>query len=240
MRGSKRIAILTVLPIVVIACGLPQSSEFEQMSGDVQFGLDETTTTSTSTIPPTTIDATSTTLDQTTTTEIPTELVRLYFVAGSQLNPVSKALSTPVLPVQALAALLEGPQSDIGVGLRTTIPAKAAITVTKERGTAIIDLPAGIFDTMPTRDQVLFFAQLVLTIGQLSGIGPVLFTLDGQPTRAPRGVDGSTADPGEPVTVDDYVNLLAGAPATTSTTTTATPIEVPTPGEVAPVTSVSG
>lgn len=238
MRGTKRILVLTVLPIVIVACGLPQSSEFEQISGDeVQFGLDQTTTTSTSTIPPTTIDATSTTIAQTTTTEIPTELVQLYFVAGSQLNPVSQPLSSPVVPQRALSALQEGPPSDIGLGLRTTIPAEADITVVRERGTAVIDLPADIFDSMPLRDQPLFFAQLVLTIGQLGGIGPVVFTLDGEPARAIRGTDGSTGEPGEAVTVDDYLGLLAGAPQTTTSTTTTTVAPQP---EVAPGTSVGG
>ena len=238
MRGTKRILILAALPLIAIACGLPQSSEFEQISGDeVQFGLDQTTTTSTSTIPPTTIDATSTTIAQTTTTEIPTELVELFFVAGSQLNPQSQPLSTPVLPVQALAALLAGPRTDISPGLRTTIPTDAAITVVRERGTAVIDLPAGIFDTIPIRDQRLFFAQLVLTIGQLGGIGPVQFTLAGDPTSAIRG-DGSTGEPGEAVTVDDYLSLLAGAPQTTTSTTTTVP--VPPATEVAPGTSVGG
>ena len=99
------------------------------------------------------------------------------------------------------------------------IPADADITVVRERGQAIIDLPADIFDSMPLRDQPLFFAQLVLTIGQLGGIGPVVFTLDGEPARAIRGSDGSTGEPGEPVTVDDYLDLLAGTPQTSSTTT---------------------
>jgi spore germination protein GerM len=239
MRGTKRILVLTALPIVVVACGVPQSSEFDQISGDdVQFALDQTTTTSTTTIPPTTIDATSTTIAQTTTTEIPIELVKLYFVAGSQLNPVSLPLTSPVVPQRALSALQEGPPSDIGLGLRTTIPANADITVVRERGTAVIDLPADIFDTMPLRDQPLFFAQLVLTIGQLSGIGPVVFTLDGEPARAIRGTDGSTGEPGEAVTVDDYLDLLAGAPPTTSSTTTT--VAAPPATEVAPVTSVGG
>jgi spore germination protein GerM len=239
MRGTKRILVLTALPIVVVACGVPQASEFEQISGDdVQFGLDQTTTTSTSTIPPTTIDATSTTIAQTTTTEIPTELVQLYFVAGSQLNPVSQPLTSPVVPQRALSALQEGPPSDIGLGLRTTIPEDADITVVRERGTAVIDLPADIFDNMPLRDQPLFFAQLVLTIGQLGGIGPVVFTLDGEPARAIRGTDGSTGEPGEAVTVDDYLGLLAGAPQTTTSTTTT--IAVPPATEVAPGTSVGG
>lgn len=239
MRGTKRILALTALPIVVVACGVPQSSEFDQISGDdVQFGLDQTTTTSTTTIPPTTIDATSTTIALTTTTEIPTELVQLYFVAGSQLNPVSQPLTSPVVPQRALSALQEGPPSDIGLGLRTTIPANADITVVRERGTAVIDLPADIFDNMPLRDQPLFFAQLVLTIGQLGGIGPVVFTLDGEPARAIRGTDGSTGEPGEAVTVDDYLGLLAGAPQTTTSTTTT--VAAPPATEVAPGTSVGG
>ncbi len=238
MHGTKRILVLAALPLIAIACGLPQSSEFEQISGnDVQFGLDQTTTTSTTTIPPTTIDATSTTIALTTTTEIPTELVKLYFVAGSQLNPVSLPLTSPVVAQRALSALQEGPPSDIGLGLRTTIPANADITVVRERGTAVIDLPADIFDTMPLRDQPLFFAQLVLTIGQLSGIGPVVFTLDGEPARAIRGTDGSTGEPGEAVTVDDYLGLLAGAPQTTTSTTTTEVVPQP---EIAPVTSVGG
>ena len=42
MQGTKRILILAALPLIAIACGLPQSSEFEQIGGDeVQFGLDQ-------------------------------------------------------------------------------------------------------------------------------------------------------------------------------------------------------
>lgn len=205
--------------VAVAACGVTQSSEFEQITGDdIQFDLDQTTTTSTTTIPPTTVDATtSTTLALTTTTEIPVELVRIFFVAGSQLNSVSVPITSPVSPSQVLAALVAGPQPGIGIGLRTTIPVREGreITVVKERGTAIIDLPTGIFDVVVGRDQRLFFAQLVLTIGQLGGIGPVQFTLAGEPISVPSG-DGSQA---ETVTVDDYQSLLVGAPASTTTTT---------------------
>jgi len=187
MGALRRLVALSTLPIVVIACGLPQSSEFEQITGDdVQFDLDQTSTTTSTTIPPTTIDATSTTIAETTTTEIPTELVLVYFVAGSQLNSVSVPITSPVSPAQVLAALVAGPQSDIGIGLRTTIPDQAGqeIAVQKDRGSAIIDLPADIFDTMPSRDQRLFFAQLVLTIGRLGGIAPVQFTQPGEPVTA--------------------------------------------------------
>ena len=225
-----------VVAALVAGCGLPQSSEFEEVSGDdIQFELDETTTTSTSTIPPTTIDATTTTLAETTTTAILTEQVQLYFVAGSRLNQVSVPLTSPVSPEQVLAALVEGPPSEIGTGLRTTIPERAGqdITVSKERGTATIDLPPNIFDTITARDQQLFFAQLVLTIGRLGGIGPVTFTMAGEPITVLSG-DGSQVDT---VTFDDYQNLLVGAPPGTTTTT-----EPPAPPatETAPVTSIGG
>jgi hypothetical protein len=235
----RRLIALTVvflaMPVMAGACGVSQSSDFEQISGDdIQFDLDETTTTSTTTIPPTTVDATSTTLAQTTTTEIPTELVELYYVAGSQLNPVSVPLTSPVSPQRALTALQEADLGALGLGLRTTIPADAEITVTRERGTAIIDLPPDIFDSMPTRDQKLFFAQLVLTIGQLGGIGPVLFSTAGEPSTAVRG-DTTVAEAGVPVTIDDYQNLLPGAVAVTTTTTTAPP-----PPETATGSTIGG
>jgi len=237
MAGLRRLVALSTLPMVAIACGLPQSSEFEQITGDdVQFDLDQTSTTTSTTIPPTTIDATSTTIAETTTTEIPTELVLVYFVAGSQLNSVSVPITSPVSPAQVLAALVAGPQSDIGIGLRTTIPDEAGqeITVQKDRGSAIIDLPADIFDTMPSRDQRLFFAQLVLTIGRLGGIGPVQFTQAGEPVTAVSG-DGSNADT---VTIDDYQNLLVGAPPESATTTTVPP--EPPATETSPVTTLGG
>lgn len=235
-RWRLPVGALFVLAGLVAGCGLPQSSEFEEISGDdIQFELDETTTTSTSTIPPTTIDATSTTLAETTTTAILTEPVQLFFVAGSRLNQVSVPLTSPVSPEQVLAALVEGPPSEIGTGLRTTIPERAGrdITVSKERGTAIIDLPANIFDSISTRDQQLFFAQLVLTIGRLGGIGPVTFTMVGEPITVQSG-DGSQVDT---VTIDDYQNLLVGAPPETTTTTTEPP---PPATETAPVTTIGG
>ena len=227
---------LLVGPITLAACGLPQSSEFEQIGGDdIQFDLDQTTTTTSTTVPPTTIVATSSTIALTTTTEIPTELVLVYFVAGSQLNSVSVPLASPAAPAQVLAALLEGPPSAIGRGLRTTIPESAGrrIMVQKERGTAIIDLPTDIFDTMPSRDQRLFFAQLVLTIGRLGGIGPVQFTQGGNAIQAIAG-DGSNADT---VTFDDYQGLLVGAPPQTTTTTT---VPAPPATETPTATSVPG
>ncbi|MEN9506765.1 MAG: hypothetical protein RI958_2691 [Actinomycetota bacterium] len=239
MRTALSLTTTFALVSVGLAgCGVPTTGEFEAISREaVQFELDATSTTTTSTIPPTTIDATSTTALETTTT-ISTEDVLIFFVAGSQLNPVTIPLARPASPSQVMAKLLEGPRSlgDVGTGLRSAIPAGADITVSKVSGVGVIDLPPDIFDSMPTRDQRLLYAQLVLTIGRLGGIGPVRFTLGGEPARVVRG-DGSVTEPGETVTVDDYAILLTGQapPETTlgpaTETTAAEPI---TPTEPTP------
>jgi hypothetical protein len=225
------LVVVTTAAVFVAGCGVPQSGEFEAISrDDIQFDLNATTTTSSSTVPPTTLDVTTTT-EAAPTTTISTEDVLLYFVSGSQLTSVTQALARPATPSQVLAQLLKGPPSgDIGTGLRSTIPDGAALTVERANGVGIIDLPTNIFDAMPSRDQRLFFAQLVLTIGRLGGIGPVQFTRAGEPASVIRG-DGTTTAPGDFVTVDDYAVLLTGSPSvvasitedgTTTTTTTTT------------------
>ncbi|MEX0848471.1 MAG: GerMN domain-containing protein [Ilumatobacteraceae bacterium] len=232
----RRVVSITIaVTAATAACGVPQSSEFEPIGREnIQFDMDATTTTSSSTVPPTTIDATTSTQLVTTST-ISTEDVLIYFVAGSQINPVTLPLARPASASQVMAKLLEGPPTgDIGTGLRSTILPGAQITVTKASGVGIIDLPAGIFDAMPSRDQRLFFAQIVLTIGRLGGIGPVQFTLAGVPTRVQRG-DGTTTEPGDAVTVDDYAVLLTGS-------TPAEPKDdaTPPPDETPPGTTIAG
>ena len=144
-----------------------------------------------------------------------------------------------------MASLLEGPPAgDVGTGLRSTIPRGVEITVTRDRGTAIIDLPLDLFDTVVTRDQRLVFAQLVLTIGRLGAIGQVQFTQGGEPAPVIKG-DGTTTEPGETVTVFDYEQLLTGAvpPETTSATTTTTvpaPAEAPVPPASATTMPIEG
>ena len=51
-------------------------------------------------------------------------------------------------------------------------------------------------------------AQIVLTITDVPGIEEVVFTTDGEPLRVYQRDDELT-DPGEPVTRDDYQELLA-------------------------------
>ena len=223
----KRVVVLTVAMIALAAaCGLPNENKFRPIDrGEDRFGLWETSTTSTTTTlaPTTTLDVTTSTVAETTTT-IATEQVEIYFPSGRQLARVSVAMSARPSLTQVMAKLLEGPpDGELGIGLRTVLSPDADITVTSEAGVASVDLPGGIFDAIDSTDQRLMFGQIVLTLtGCCPGVGQVLFTLDGQPTRVFRG-DGSATEPGERVSRDDYTVLLTsvGEPIVTTTTSTA-------------------
>jgi hypothetical protein len=220
----RRILLLTVIMIVVAAaCGLPSQSEFKAIDrAEDGFGLSETSTTSTTTTvaPTTTLDVTTSTIIETTTT-IATELVEIYFPTGRQLTSISQSMPAKPALTQVMAKILEGPPNgDLGIGLRAVLPRNADITVISAAGVATVDLPAGIFDTLDSTDQRLMFGQIVLTLlGCCSGVGQVVFTLDGAPTRVYRG-DGSATDPGERVSRDDYTVLLTSVGQPIETTTT--------------------
>lgn len=223
-----RVALIVLATMSLWACGLPDDETFSPISRDDRFGLSQTTTptTTTTTAPTTTVDATTTTAAVTTSTLV-TELVDLYFITGRQLTGVATALPLEPALSQVLAALLKGPpEGGLGSGLRSALPADETLTVTSEAGIATVDLPATIFTTLDPADQRLLLGQVVLTLTDRPGVGPVVFTLAGQPTRVFRG-DASLTEPGQAVSRDDYLVLLtggaakAGASDPTSTTTSA-------------------
>jgi hypothetical protein len=216
-------AAATAFTVAIAACGLPADDRFEPIGADDdRFGLAQTTTPTTSTAPTTTVDATTTTALATTST-IASEPVRLYFITGRQLTSVVQALPAEPALGQVMAALLDGPPSGgLGTGLRTTLPVGADINVTSGAGIATVDLPAGIFDSLEPSDQRLVFGQIVLTLTDRPGVGPVVFTLDGQRMRVFRG-DASLPEQGESVSRDDYLGLLSTAPTPTTTSVPVTP-----------------
>jgi hypothetical protein len=221
----RLLALTTGFIALAVSCGVPDSGEFEAENGEIPNDLDATTTSTTTstTLPTTTIDATSTTIEATTSTAVRTAEVTLYFVSGSQIFPVAVQLLPNATADQVLQKLLAGPDiGEAGFALRTAIPPGAQITVAAANGVGTIDLPTDIFDDMAAREQRLVFAQLVLTIGSLGGIGPITFTSGGEPYGAIRG-DGSFADPGQAVSKDDYAIMLTGqAPPVTTTSTSTT------------------
>lgn len=202
---------VTALAVALVACGVPGAGEFEQIEeGQIPYGLAETTTTR----PPTTTSTTrppqtTTTTPELTTTTLALQDVRLYFLTGLQLVPIQRALAAPATPSQVLAALVEGPPTgELGVGLRTALPATDGLVVTLERGVATVDLPAGYVDRIPATEQRRAIAQIVLTLSVLPRASLVVFREAGEPLAVPRG-RGDLSDPGEPVTFEDYEPLLS-------------------------------
>jgi spore germination protein GerM len=126
-----------------------------------------------------------------------------------------------------MAALLGGPpEGGLGTGLRSALPEDAEISVLSEAGIATVDLPATIFETLDPLDQRLMLGQIVLTLTDRPGVGPVVFTIAGEPTRVYRG-DASLTEPGQAVSRDDYLVLLTGGAVATATTATTTSSSAP-------------
>lgn len=240
----RRLVVLTIVMITgAVACGLPRDGEFEAISPEQdESGLSESPTTSTTTMPTTTtspqstttIDGTTTTSVAQTTTTIATELVDIYFPSGRGLASIPRTMPANPSLTQVMGAILEGPPAgELGITLRRVLPdglRERDIPVANAAGVATVDLPEGIFDSLDAIDQRLLFGQIVATLTNCcAGIGQVVFTLDGQPTRVYRG-NGETTEPGEAVSSDDYTNLLTGAtgtPATTAPPTTMPPTTMP-------------
>lgn len=212
-----------LLVALATACGAPSSGGFTVIEdNNIPDVLTETTTTMPATTT-TTIELASTTAptEQPSTTIVATEPVTLYFIAGSQLVPVSQLLARPVTIAQTMKVLEQGPVG-AGVGLRTALslglesrPSNAM------RGVVKVDLDPAFFAKMDLRDQRLAIGQIVLTLTEQRGVGAVMFTQNGQPIEVFLD-NGATSTVGQNLAHDDYVSLLNSPPPTTTTTTTTT------------------
>lgn len=228
----RRIAALATAIIgAAAACGIPDGGDVQRID-QVPFELSDT-------IPPTTTSSTTTTVLETSTssaqtsTTIATEQVRLYFVAGSQLANVSITLASPASLAQVVSALQAGPPAgELGTGLRSPIPVRAAIIVTDDgSGVATVDLGEGFFDGIATTDQRLVIAQIVLTLVGRPGVGQVQFTQAGAELAVPLGT-GQLSQPGQRLSRRDYEALL-------STSTAPPPTTLPLDAVIATTTSAS-
>jgi hypothetical protein len=210
-----------MLALFTVACGVGEGSKFERVASPIPLGLDDT-------LPPTTIeqtttsDAVTTSSDQATTSTISTsESVLMYFISRGQLTKVPVPLTPGPTLFQVIARLQGGPpEGDEFVGLRSAVPATVLIDVTDDRtGVASVDLPPRFFDRIVPSEQRLAIGQIVLTLLNRPSFGQVRFTSDGEPIEVPKG-SGELAEAGELLSVRDYESLLDSPPDTTSTTTT--------------------
>jgi spore germination protein GerM len=211
------VAVAAVVTLVA-GCGEDGGDGFRAITPPPD--LSESTTTTTTTAPSTTE---ATTLLPTTT--VPTEVVSLYFVAGSQLRKTERIRPRGVSISDVVDLLTAGPVGDAGgAPLRSAIPASPRI-LTKASvtgGVATVDLAPAVRD-LPRQDQLFVFGQVVLTLTERPNVGQVRFTLGGSPLAAFLP-DGSQRDGA--VTKEDYQTLLNGI-ATTVATTTAPPASPP-------------
>lgn len=166
------------------ACGIDEeSSPRLRDPEDVPFGLADPPV-------PTTVSATPTSLGVSGAA---------CFVDGDVI------IRRPVTEPTLLGRLRASP-ADGDTEIVTALPDPALVLeVTVEAGVAAIDL-GETFVELPTATQRLAVAQLVCTASSSPGVGQVRFLLDDEPLAVPEG-DGSSSD--EPVSLDDYRDLLA-------------------------------
>ncbi len=200
--------VLAAFTVATISCGVPGSSKFTAIDKkNIPFGLSETTAVPTTT---TTIALASTTTVVQPATTIATETVLLFFVAGTQLRPVTQLLPSPASLAQTMSVLETGPQGELGIGLRTAIPERSQSAIKVAGGVATVDLPATFFNAMAPQDQRLAIAQIVVTLTNQRGVGQVTFTQGGVPISVLRG-GGELTLPGQVLVSADYDQLLTGS-----------------------------
>jgi len=201
----RRVALqMAGIGLLVASCGVVGDGKVDSVTPP--FGLDDTAVPTTAA---TTTTAPSTTLPgfDTTTTLVQTEAVRLYFVTGSQLLYVERALAAPAALPQIVAALQEGPPpGDLGAGLRSALPAAVINVNDTNAGIAAVELPEAFFDGIQALDQRLVVGQLVLTLTDSRGIGQVQFNL-----AVPKA-SGEVVPAGGPLARSDFASLLVNAP----------------------------
>lgn len=199
-----RVLVVFTSLFLTMSCSVPSSGKIQTVDpAQIPYELNATTT---STIGPSSLSSWSPGDNVDGTPSV--EAVSLFFIAGSQVVPITRMLLSPASASQVYAALAEGvPPGDTAAGLRTAIPESTAVSVVVERGIARVELPGEFTSAIPGAEQRMAIAQIVLTLTRRSGIGQVVFSSAGQPQSVPRG-RGDLTQPGGSVACEDYSNLL--------------------------------
>lgn len=202
MRRSIPVVLCSTL--ILASCSVPKNGTFETISSDdIPFGLNAEQTT----IPQLTTQTAVENLDPPGTEY---EQIDLYFIRNAAVTRVQRSLISPVDENAALVALTEGLVKDsTTVGLRSAIPASLEARVDVDRGVATVNATRAFLNSLPAVDQRLAIAQIVLTLTSRPGIGQVVFFVDGKAIAVPKG-RGDLSGVGDPVTFDDYTNIIVG------------------------------
>ena len=200
----RRIAVSLCSSLLLAACSVPKNGPFETISNDdIPFGLNAAQTTA----PQSATETTVANLDPPGTEY---EQVDLYFIRNAAVTRAQRSVISPVDANGALAALTEGLVEDsTTVGLRSAIPASLEARVDVDRGVATVNATRAFLNSLSAVDQRLAIAQIVLTLTSRPGIGQVVFFVDGKAIAVPKG-RGDLSGVGDPVTFDDYTNIIVG------------------------------
>jgi hypothetical protein len=191
---SRWLAIVVVLTAgLVAACGLPKDRNPREIAGDkVPFGL----------------------LGPSTTTQNNNEVlggtsVRLYFVDGSKLRPVTRTAERREARL-VLDQLVQGVAGTDPLGITTAIPKDTKVVDTQFDGDNLIVTLSNEMLNVQSTEQRNAFAQLVYTASDLGVPGVVFRVLDS--SGNPQDVQPPTdlgPHPG-PLTRSDYQQEAPG------------------------------
>jgi Sporulation and spore germination len=224
LRVTAAVALLALA--ATGACGVPTGNDtFSEIPPDeIQFGLDATSTTTTTTsTTSTTVPVLPETTALATTTTIRLEPVQIYFLSRGRLQPITIDLPPGSSPEQVADVLEAGPPPDIA--LDTLIRDGLIVSSVEEGGVLTVDLDPDTFDRVPSTQQTEAIGQIVLTmLSSLRGVGQVTFTLGGEAIAVKKG-NGQLSDVGEPLSYDDYANLLVAPRSPADVTSTPTSLD---------------
>jgi len=133
--------------------------------------------------------------------------IRAYFInASNQVVAVTRADPVATLST-AISALLAGPTDhESAGGISSAIPVGTKLNSAHQSGqTASLDFSDDLA-SVSGHEQLLAFAQIVLTADSVPGVAQVEVSIAGQAVNAPKP-DGSLAQ--GPVTENDYRSLVA-------------------------------
>lgn len=254
VRGSTRRAVASVAIAVaaasIAACGVPTGSESFERIPDEELGrlaepstLPPTTTTMPpTTLPPPTSAPESTVAPTTTVSTVDEESVTIYFLIRGALIGFPQNVVAPTSEPIVRNVLEAGPPDDTTPRLTSEIDPGLIVGATENGGVMTVDLRGEIFDRIPSFREDVAIAQIVMTYTfNLRGVGQILFTIDGEPLPVRRGGSGILTR--DPVSFDDYAELLADQPTPvvpdTTTTTSTEPTTTTTSTTVPPTTTTT-
>ena len=184
-RPPRALAAAVVAAFVVASggCGVtndPQAKEIP--ANQLPFGLAETTTSST-TLPPTTTVTVAPTVATTVlpTTTVPSYGQTVYLVAtGGHVRAVERTIEQRPSLDTAVSLLVSGPAGTDGSDVSSLVTPGLVQDVRASGGTAVVTVGA-VFDALDPISQLLATAQLVYTLTALPGIGRVGYVEGGNP-----------------------------------------------------------